>query len=144
MRNRTIVVLAICVISLLALSSLSGAAAQWFTVQSKIGGTQYGATQEIGHFRVASNGQAYNFSGSSYVISSAQNQQIGYSFSIEKIGYGGQRTVKVFERSWNGQQDSPVPLNQLRLGPGDYALLVGGRPGSSAEISFYGENVTRY
>jgi len=141
-KKRMLMTLSVCLISLLFLS-VTGFAAQWFTVRSKIGGTQYGATQEIGHFRVGPGGQAYDFKGNAYVISSAQNQQIGYTFSIDKIGYGNERTVTVFERSWDGQKDSPVALSQLRLGPGYYALMVGGRPGSSAEISFTGVNVTR-
>ena len=141
-KKRMSVILSVCLIFIL-FSSVTAFTAQWFTVRSKIGGTQYGATQEIGHFRVGPNGQAYAFKGGAHVISSAQNQQIGYAFSIDKIGYGNQRTVRVFERSWDGRKDSPVPLSQLRLGPGYYALMVGGRPGSMVEISFTGENVTR-
>lgn len=126
-----------------SLAPVSAAPAQWYTVESKIGGTQYGATQELGRFQVGNGGVAYNFSGSAHVISAAQNQQILYCFGIERIGYGNQKSTKVFERSCDGQKDLPVALQQLRLGPGNYVLLVGGRPGSMAKIQFYGVNVTR-
>ena len=64
MKKRMVMLLSVCLISFVLLS-VPALAAQWFTVQSKIGGTQYGATQEIGHFRVAAGGQAYDFKGSS-------------------------------------------------------------------------------
>ena len=141
MKKRSLLIVALVLVVLLLLS-LVVLAAPRYSVRSKIGGTQYGATQEIGHFRVGPNGSASAFVGSANVISSAQNQAIGYGFHIERIGTGNQKTVTVFERSWNGKVDSPVALSNLVLGPGYYALLVGGRPGSSAEITFTGVNVT--
>ena len=132
----------VLLVTLFLFSLTAFAAPQRYGVKSQIGGTQYGATQEIGHFKIGPGGSATAFSGGANVISSAQNQAIGYGFSIEKIGYGNQKTVVVFERSWNGQKDSPVAFTNLTLGPGYYALLVGGRPGSTAEISFTGVNVT--
>lgn len=141
MTKRGLQILSLLILTLFLLSLTAVAAPQRYSVQSKIGGTQYGATQEIGHFTVGAGGSAKDFQGGAYVISSAQNQEIGYSFSIEKIGQGGQKSVIVFQRSWNGKQDSPVALANLVLGPGYYALLVGGRPGSSAQVSFTGVNV---
>ena len=141
-KRKVLIAVSVVLVTLLLLSLTAFAAPQRYTVRSKIGGTQYGATQELVHFRIGPGGSAATFSGSSYVISSAQNQAIGYSFSIERIGSGNQKSVIVFERSWNGQKDSPVALSNLTLGPGYYVLLVGGRPGSSAEISFTGVNVT--
>jgi hypothetical protein len=132
----------VLLLGLIFLFSLTSFAAPRYSVSSKIGGTQYGATQEIGHFRVGPNGSASAFQGGAYVISAAENRAIGYGFHIEKIGSGNQKTVVVFERSWNGKVDSPVSLGNLVLGPGYYALVVGGRPGSSVEISFTGSNVT--
>jgi len=142
MKKRALLVISVALVMVFLLSLTAFAAPQRYSVKSKIGGTQYGATQEIGHITVAAGGSASAFSGSAYVISAAQNQAIGYNFSIEKVGYGNQKNVIVFERSWNGQTDSPVALANLILGPGYYALLVGGRPGSSAEITFTGVNVT--
>ena len=141
MKKRSLLIVALVLVVLLLLS-LVVLAAPRYSVRSKIGGAQYGATQEVGHFRVGPNGSASAFVGSANVISSAQNQAIGYGFHIERIGTGNQKTVTVFERSWNGKVDSPVALSNLVLGPGYYALLVGGRPGSSAEITFTGVNVT--
>ena len=141
MKKRSLLIVALVLVVLLLLSLVVFAAPR-YSVRSKIGGTQYGATQEIGHFRVGPNGSASAFVGSANVISSAQNQAIGYGFHIERIGTGNQKTVTVFERSWNGKVDSPIALSNLVLGPGYYALLVGGRPGSSAEITFTGVNVT--
>ena len=142
MRKKLLITVSVVLVTLLLVSLTAFAAPSRYTVRSKIGGTQYGATQELEHFRIAPGGSATAFSGGAYVISSAQNQAIGYSFSIERIGSGNQKSVIVFERSWNGQKDSPVALTNLTLGPGHYVLLVGGRPGSSAEISFTGVNVT--
>lgn len=143
MKKKCLTILTMSSVLLIAFSVSAFAAAQWFTVQSKIGGTQYGATQELGRFQVGTGGQTYNFSGNATVISSAQNQQTVYCFSIDRIGSGNQKTVTVFERSCDGRKDSPVALSQLRLGTGNYVLLVGGRPGSTAQISFYGTKVTR-
>lgn len=142
-RKKCLAILILLPVLIIAFSFSAHAAAQWFTVQSKIGGTQYGATQELGRFQVVAGGQAYNFSGNANVISSAQNQQILYCFSIDRIGSGNQKSVTVFERSCDGKRDAPTALSQLRLGPGNYVLLVGGRPGSTAQITFYGTNVTR-
>jgi hypothetical protein len=142
MRKQSVFVVALLLVLMLLVSLTAFAAPQRYRVQSKIGGTQYGATQEIGHFRVGANGSASAFQGGANVISSAANQAIGYGFHIERIGVGNQKTVTVFERSWNGQVDTPVALSNLVLGPGYYALLVGGRPGSTAEITFNGINVT--
>ncbi len=142
MRKQSLLVIALLLVVMLVLSLAAYAAPQRYSVRSKIGGTQYGATQEIGHFTVGANGSASAFQGGANVISAAENRAIGYGFHIEKIGSGNQKTVTVFERSWNGKVDSPVAFGNLVLGPGYYALLVGGRPGSSAEISFTGVNVT--
>ena len=141
MKKQSLLLIALVLVALLLLSLIAYAAPR-YRVSSKIGGTQYGATQEIGHFRVGANGSASAFQGGANVISSAQNQAIGYGFHIERIGTGNQKTVTVFERSWNGKVDSPVALGNLVLGPGYYALLVGGRPRSTAEITFTGVNVT--
>ena len=141
MKKRSLLIVALVLVLMLLLSLIAFAAPR-YRVSSKIGGTQYGATQEIGHFRVGPNGSASAFQGGAHVISSAQNQAVGYSFHIERIGTGNQKTVTVFERSWNGKVDSPVAFGNLVLGPGYYALVVGGRPGSTAEITFNGVNVT--
>lgn len=141
MRKRSLFVTAIVLAALMLLSLTALAAPQRYGVTSKIGGTQYGATQELGSFIIGAGGSANAFQGGAYVISSAANQAVGYSFSIERIGYGNEKDVIVFERSWDGKKDSPVTLANLTLGPGRYVLLVGGRPGSSAEISFTGVNV---
>ena len=79
MRKNLLIVVSVVLVTLLLVSLTAFAAPARYTVRSKIGGTQYGATQELSHFRI---------------------------------------------------------------GPGNYVLLVGGRPGSSAEISFTGVNVT--
>ena len=142
MKKRAIFAGSVLLVLLFLLSMTGIAASQRYGVRSKIGGTQYGATQEIGHFQIGPGGSATAFTGGANVISSAQNQAVGYSFSIEKIGTGNQKSQVVFERSWDGRTDSPVALANLVLGPGFYALLVGGRPGSSVEISFSGVNVT--
>ena len=141
MRKRSLFITAVVLAALMLLSLTVLAAPQHYSVTSKIGGTQYGATREIGSFIIGAGGSASAFQGSAHVISSAANQVVGYSFSIEKIGYGSEKDVIVFERSWDGKKDSPVALANLTLGPGHYVLLVGGRPGSSAEISFTGVNV---
>ena len=142
MRKQSLFVVALLLVLMLLVSLTAFAAPQRYRVQSKIGGTQYGATQEIGHFRVGANGSTSALQGGANVISSAANQAIGYGFHTERISVGNQKTVTVFERSWNGQVDTPVALGNLVLGPGYYALLVGGRPGSTAEITFNGINVT--
>ena len=142
MKKQSLLVIALLLVVMLLVSLTAFAAPLRYRVQSKIGGTQYGATQEIGHFRVGANGSATAFQGGANVISNATNQANGYGFHIERIGTGNQKTVTVFERSWNGQVDSPVAFGNLVLGPGYYALLVGGRPGSMAEITFNGVNVT--
>ena len=142
MRKNLLLVVSVVLVTLLLVSLTAFAAPARYTVRSKIGGTQYGATQELGHFRIGPGGSATTFSGGAYVISSAQNQAIGYGFAIQRNETGNQKSVIVFERSWNGQKDSPVALANLTLGPGNYVLLVGGRPGSSAEITFTGVNVT--
>ena len=142
MRRNLLIAISVVLVTLLLLSLTAFAAPSRYTVRSKIGGTQFGATQELGHFRIAPGGSATAFSGGAYVISSAQNQAIGYGFAIQRNGTGNEKSVIVFERSWNGQKDSPVALANLTLSPGNYVLLVGGRPGSSAEITFTGVNVT--
>lgn len=139
--KRRMLIVPVMLIVLLLLSMTAFAAPGRYGVKSKIGGTQYGATQEIGHFTVGAGGSASAFQGGANVISSAESREIGYGFIIEKIGYGSEKSVTVFERSWNGRKDSPVAFANLVLGPGYYALLVGGRPGSSVEISFTGVNV---
>ena len=141
MRNRSLQIVAALLAVMLLLTLTVLAAPQRYGVTSKIGGTQYGATQELGHFTVGAGGSASAFEGGAHVISNAANSEIGYSFSIEKIGYGNEKNVIVFERSWNGKKDSPVAFANLVLGPGHYVLLVGGRPGSYAQISFAGVNV---
>ena len=142
MKKNLLIAVSVVLVTLLLLSLTAFAAPSRYTVRSKIGGTQFGATQELGHFRIAPGGSATAFSGGAYVISSAQNQAIGYGFAIQRNGTGNEKSVIVFERSWNGQKDSPVALANLTLSPGNYVLLVGGRPGSSAEITFTGVNVT--
>ena len=128
MRKNLLLVVSVVLVTLLLVSLTAFAAPARYTVRSKIGGTQYGATQELGHFRIGPGGSATTFSGGAYVISSAQNQAIGYGFAIQRNGTGNQKSVIVFERSWNGQKDSPVALANLTLSPGNYVLLVGGRP----------------
>jgi len=102
MKKRSLLIVALVLVLMLLLSLIAFAAPR-YRVSSKIGGTQYGATQEIGHFRVGPNGSASAFQGGAHVISSAQNQAVGYGFHIERIGTGNQKTVTVFERSWNGK-----------------------------------------
>ena len=51
MKRQSLLVIALLLVVMLLLSLTALAAPLRYRVQSKIGGTQFGATQEIGHFR---------------------------------------------------------------------------------------------
>lgn len=112
-------------------------AQQTFTIESIIGGDSMRAESNLGRFSVGSGGKAYGFSGSSAVI--GWDGKTTRNFLIQKVGA---QTETVFERNVDGVTDSLVALSSLVLGPGKYVLVIGGKAGGRATITFTGVNVT--
>ena len=113
-------------------------AAGTYSVESTISGTSLQAESNLGRFTIAPGGKAYGFSGSSVVMGFDGNTT--YNLMIKKVDEPSAKVV--FERNPDGRTDSPVPLGSLTLGPGKYVLVIGGKAGGRAVISFTGENVT--
>jgi hypothetical protein len=125
-------------VAVLVILSSIAVAAGTYSVESTIGGTSLQAESNLGRFTIAPGGKAYGFSGSSVVMGFDGNTI--YNFMIKKVDEPSAKVV--FERNVDGKTDSPVPLASLTLGPGKYVLVIGGKAGGRAVISFTGENVS--
>lgn len=138
MQKRFGLVVVLAAIALCAVCFSLAVAASTYTVESTIGGTSMQAVSQLGRFTIGPGGKAYGFSGTSTVIGFDGNTT--YNFRIEKVDEPSAKLV--FERNIDGKTESPVSLGSLTLGPGKYVLVIGGKAGGRAVISFTGENVT--
>jgi hypothetical protein len=99
------------------------------------GQTEWMAARNVGMFTVPPNGTAINF------------ECRLDEFSIYSLGPSGNqidRFRRDIKKEWNSQLrqfvetgtvDTPVPLNNLVLGPGTYFFFVPGKPGSAGTLS---------
>lgn len=93
------------------------------------------AIPNVGKFTVPPNGTAINFECRLDVFS---------IYSLDPSGKEIDRFRRDIKKEWNSQLrqfvetgtvDTPVPLNNLVLGPGTYYFFVPGKPGSAGSLS---------